>query len=138
VNCNYNQNHKVSEPTAPPSSSGNLRSIQERNDGTSSAILLGNDELVMNRGILPVVQLLCPSLRKDSPPASLLVAILHSTSAPPAASDTRSTETYFPLTLEASLPCFGGQSGCSNGIETTYQLSRDESKEVNVLFIKHL
>ena len=55
---------------------------------------------------------------RDSPPASLLVAILQSTSAPFAASDTLSTETYFPLTVPASLPCLGGQSGCSNGIET--------------------
>jgi hypothetical protein len=57
----------------------------------------------------------------NSPPASLLVAILQSTSAPFAASDTLSTETYFPLTVPASLPCLGGQSGCSKGRETAHQ-----------------
>jgi hypothetical protein len=45
--------YSASELTAPPSLSGNLRSIQERNEGTSSAILFGKEELVMNRGILP-------------------------------------------------------------------------------------
>ena len=48
--------YSASEFTAPPSLSGNLRSIQERKDGTSSAILLGREELVMNRGILPLHQ----------------------------------------------------------------------------------
>jgi hypothetical protein len=117
------QYYNVSEATAPPSSSGNLRSIHERNEGTSSAILLGKDELVINLGMLPEGQNEIHVTESiDSPPASLLVAILQSTSAPFAASDTLSTETYFPLTVEASFPCFGGQSGCSNGIDTWIQL----------------
>ena len=54
----YNQgHHRAVESTPPVSLSGNFFSIQERNEGTSSAILLGKDELVTNRGILPGCQL---------------------------------------------------------------------------------
>lgn len=42
-----------SDPMTPPSGSGNFFSIQARNEGTSSAMLLGRDEFVTNRGMLP-------------------------------------------------------------------------------------
>ena len=86
-------------------------------------MLLGSDALVTKRGMLPSVSI-SPSpplngvAKLHVPPASLLVAIRHSTSPPPSLSVTRSTETYFPRTLDFSAPCFSGQSGCANGIDT--------------------
>lgn len=50
------QDYNASDSTPPPSLSGNLRSIHDRKEGTSSAILLGSDEFVMNRGIFPGCQ----------------------------------------------------------------------------------
>ena len=86
-------------------------------------MLLGSDALVTKRGMLPSVSI-SPSpplngvAKLHVPPASLLVAIRHSTSPPPSLSVTRSTETYFPRTLDFSAPCFSGQLGCANGIDT--------------------
>jgi hypothetical protein len=115
-----------------PAESGNFFSIQERKEGTSSAILLGKDELVMNLGMLPDISQSATITSRYTPPASLLVAIRQSTSAPPAASDTRSTETYFPRTVPASFPCLGGQSGCSNGNETVVYVSCSLEDELTI------
>jgi hypothetical protein len=72
-------------------------------------MLLGKEELVMKRGMFP--------------PASLLVAMSHST--PLSDSFTHSTETYFPRTLFFSLPTFSGHFGWEKGIETGVSKDRD-------------
>jgi len=96
------------------SSSGYRLDSHFTNEGTSSAIDEGNEELVRKRGILPSMS----EVRSlDSPPASLLVAIRHST-CPAPDSVTRSTDTYLPLTLDFSGPCFSKHPSWCIGRET--------------------
>ena len=81
-------------------------------------MLEGSDLFVMNLGILP--------------PASLLVAILHSTLAPFPCSVTFSTETYLPRTRDFSVPCFSRHLSWTNGMDTERQ---SESPSTDSLFI---
>lgn len=96
--------------------------------------------LVIKRGMLPGGGIR-PNNRTgedNSPPASELVAIFHSTFFPPSISRTRSTETYFPLTLAFSPPIFSGQSGCRKGSETVLDQLQQTSDIEHLLFMKAL